>query len=76
MIISGLEANKMRLRSTALFTNKAKGAFFITMCYIVLFFYNANLTISPLDRPITAKFTKMCSMKHHLSIFFVCKQFK
>ena len=34
MIISG---NKMHLRPTALFTNKAKQAFLITLCYIVLF---------------------------------------
>ena len=38
MIISGLEANKMHLRLTALFINKAKWAFLIILCYIVLFF--------------------------------------
>ena len=53
MIISGLEANKMHLKLTALFINKAKWAFLVTLCYIV-FFYDVNLTISPLDRPITA----------------------
>ena len=37
MIITGLEANKMYFRHTALFTNKAKRAFLITLCYIVLF---------------------------------------
>ena len=47
----------MHLRPTALFTNKAKQAFLITFCYIVLF-YDVNLTISPLDRPIKAEFTK------------------
>ena len=47
MIISGQEAKKCILKPTALFTNKAKRA----MCYIV-FFYDVNLTISPLDRPI------------------------
>ena len=37
MIISGLEANEVHLRPTALFTNKAKWAFLITLCYNVLF---------------------------------------
>ena len=36
----------MRLRPTAQFTNKAKRAFLITLCYTVLFFYQVNLTIS------------------------------
>ena len=42
-----------------LFTNKAKQAFLITLCYTELF-YDVNLIdlISPLDRPITAEFTK------------------
>ena len=46
---------KYTLRPTALFTNKARWAFFITLCYIV--FYDVNLTISPLDRPRPAEFT-------------------
>ena len=45
MIISGLEANKMYFK-TALFTNKAKQAFYIVLNCIV--FYDVNLTISPL----------------------------
>ena len=45
---------KCILRATALFTNKAKWAFFITLYC----FYDVNMTISPLDRPITAEFTK------------------
>ena len=63
MIISGFEATECILRLTALFTNKSKQAFLITMYYIVLFFYDVNLTISKLDRPITAEFTKGISMK-------------
>ena len=46
MIISGLEANKMYFK-TALFTNKAKQAFYIVLHCIV--FYDVNLTISPLQ---------------------------
>ena len=65
MIISGLES-KCILRPTALFLNKAKQAFFITLCYIVLFFNHVSLTISPLDRPITPEFTKGPSMKTSL----------
>ena len=49
---------KYILRPTALFTNKAKWAFLITLCYIGLF-CDINLTIWPLDRPITAEFTKV-----------------
>ena len=36
------------------------------LCYIVLFFYDVSLTISPLDRPITAEFTKGVSMNTSL----------
>ena len=49
---------KCILRHTALFRFKAKRAFLITLCYILMFFYDVNLTISPFDRPITAEFTK------------------
>ena len=58
MIKSGLEANKMHFLPTALFTNKAKRAFLITLCYVELVFNDKNLTISPLDRPIPAEFAK------------------
>ena len=37
---------------------KAKQAFLNTLIYIVLFFYDVNLTISLLDRPITAEINK------------------
>ena len=61
MIISGLEANKMHFK-TICFVYKQKRAFFITLCYTLLF-YDINLTISPLDSPITLEFTKGFSMK-------------
>ena len=70
MITSGLEANKIHLRPTGLFANKAKRAFLITFCYTVWFYY-INLTISPLDRPITAEFTKGFSMKTYQHPLFV-----
>ena len=38
MITSGLKANKMHFKTQSLFTNKAKRAFLITLCYIVLLF--------------------------------------
>ena len=66
MIISGLEANKCILRPTALFTNKAKQAFLITLCYIVTLFYEVNPTLWPFERPITASFTKGFSIKTSL----------
>ena len=44
MIISGLKGNKCILTPTALLLH--------------CIFYDINLTISPLDRPITAAFTK------------------
>ena len=66
MIISRLEANKMHLRPTALFTNKAKWAFLITLCYIVLFFMMLFTQSPPLDWPVTAEFTKEFSMKTSL----------
>ena len=62
MIISGLEPIKCILRPTAY---KACRAFSITLCYIVLI-YDVNLTNSPLDRLITAAFTKGYSMKTSL----------
>ena len=58
---AGLEANKIHF-VTHCFVSKAKWAFLITLCYNVLF-YDVNLTISPLDRAIIAKFTKGFSMK-------------
>ena len=64
------EANKMHLSPTALFTSKANWAFLTILCYIV-FFYDLNLTISSLGRPIPAEFKR-----RHLSTSFVCKQFK
>ena len=41
--------------------------------YIVVhyIFYDVNLTISPLDRPITAEFTKGFSMKTYQHPLFV-----
>ena len=54
---------KCILRPTVLFTNKVKWAFSATLVYIALFFYDVNITILPLDRPISAEFTKGFSMK-------------
>ena len=49
MIISGLDRPiKCILRPTAF---KAKRVSVVTLCYIILLFYHAKLTISPLDRP-------------------------
>ena len=76
MITSGLEANKMCLRPTALLTNKAKWAFLVTFCYTALSFYDVNMTILPLDKDILAEFTKMFSMKITYQHPFVCKKFK
>ena len=69
-VLRYLQDNKWKLikcilRPIAKFTNKAKQAFFITLCYISLFFMT-YLTISPLDRPLTAGFTKGFSMKTSL----------
>ena len=62
MIIRGLKANKMQFK-TYCFVYKAKRAFLITLCNIVLFFHDVNIKISPLDRPIIAEFTKGLYMK-------------
>ena len=56
MITSGLEATHY------FFTNEAKRAFLLR-CIV---FYDVNFTISPLDRHITAEFTKGFSMKTSL----------
>ena len=58
------------LRPTALFTNKAKQAFFIN-CVIMYCFYDVKLTTSPLDRPITAEFTKGFSC-YHVTLNILC----
>ena len=55
MIVSGLEANKMLLRPTALFTNN--GLFKLHCVTLYCFFsHKSHNLISPLDRPITAGF--------------------
>ena len=56
MIISGLEANKMHF-NTQKYTRKLNGPFQLH-CVRLYCFYDVNLTIWPLDRPITAEFTK------------------
>ena len=56
MIISGFVANKMHFRSTFCLQRKLNGPF--QLHCVTLYFYDVNITISPLDRPITAKFTK------------------
>ena len=61
MIISGLETNKIHFKIHCFVYKQAKWAFLITFCYNVFvynWFYDINLTISPLDKPITAEFTK------------------
>ena len=57
--------SKCILKPTALLTNKAEQEFFITLCYIVLF-CDINFTVLPLDRPITAEYSKGFSMKTSL----------
>ena len=63
MIISGLEANKMHFETLLYLQTKLNGPFLL---HCILLFYDVNLTISPLDRPITAEFTKGFSMKTSL----------
>ena len=63
MIISGSEANKMHFKTHYFVYKESKTDLFN---YIVLHcfdFDDVNLTISPLDRPIPAEFTKGFSMK-------------
>ena len=72
MIISGLEANKIKciLRPTSLFTSKATGLFNYTVLNCIDI-YDVNLTISPLYRPITAEFTNRgfsVTYQHYLFI--------
>ena len=59
MIIIGLEANKMILKSNALFANTVHGPLY---SYTVLY----CITIWPLDRFIIAECTKGFSMKTSL----------
>ena len=56
MIISALNANKMHLSSTALFTGFLNGPFNYVVLHCIVC-YDVNLTISPLDRTIIAEFT-------------------
>ena len=64
MIIGGLEANKMHLLC---YKSKTKlNGPFLLHCVTLCCFYDVNLTISPLDRPITAVFTKWFPMKTSL----------
>ena len=56
---------KCILRPIAKFTHKAKQAFFITLCYISLFFMR-YLTLLPMARPLTSGFTNGFSMKTSL----------
>ena len=60
MIITGLKANKMHFKTHCFVYKKSQTGLFN---YIVLIFYDVNLTISPLDMSITAGFTKVISMK-------------
>ena len=57
MTISGLEANKMHLKTTSLFKITGLSSYIVSHCFIL---NEVNLTISPLDRP--AEFTKGFSM--------------
>ena len=61
MIISGLEAIKMHLKNHCFVYKQTKQSLMALFNYIVLqciVFYDINLTISSLDRPITVEFTK------------------
>ena len=66
MIIIGLEANKMHFKTPCfVYKQSLMGRFY----YIVLLYIVCNdvkLIISPLDRPVTAEFTKGFSMKTSL----------
>ena len=65
-----MEANKMHFKTTAWFTNKAFRAFLLH-CVTLYCFYDVNLTISPLDRPVTAEFKRGFPLGRHLSTSFV-----
>ena len=55
MIISGLEANNMNFKILC-----QTGLFYYIVLHCIVF-YDVNITISPLDRPITTEFTKEVS---------------
>ena len=61
MIISGLQANKMHLKTLFCLPTKITGlpSYIVSHCFIL---NDVNLTISPLVRPITTEFTKGFSM--------------
>ena len=64
MIIKGLEANKMHFETHCfVYRQSYTGLFNYIVLYCIVFFYDVNLTISPLDRPITVEFTKGFSIK-------------
>ena len=50
---------KCILRPAALFANKAKQSLFYYIVLHCIVFYDVNLTISPLDWPITAGFQQV-----------------
>ena len=57
MIISDLKANKMHFKTHCFVYKQSKTGLY---SYILLhcIFYEVNITIWPLDRPVTAEFTK------------------
>ena len=65
MIIRVWKTIKCILRPTALSQTKLNGSFLLH-CVILHCFYDVNITISPLDWPITEGFTKGFSMKTSL----------
>ena len=71
MIISGLKANKMHIKTHCF---DCKQTYMEILDYIVLHcidFYDVNLTISPLDRLIPGEFTKEFSRMTSL-IYILC----
>ena len=73
MIISALEANEMHFKVSMLCLETKLNGPFSLHCITLYCFYDVNLTILPLDRPITAEFTKGFSMKMSL-INILCLQ--
>ena len=66
-----LEANQMHFKTLCfVYKQRQTGLFNYIELHCILF-YDGNHIISPLDRPITAEFTKGCSMKTSL-INIIC----
>ena len=67
-----LEANKMHFKTHCFVYKQNKTGLFNYIVLHCIDFYDVNLTISPLDRSITAEFAKGFSMKTSLIINTIC----